>query len=107
MLLQVTYGSDHESDTKPIIPHMSSKSNAKLPAEITPQFLEVFILTLLAYCGTVPNPWYLPRPLQDIIANLWPAVFPQIPYNEQLYGSGTSVFRVASILWHLLICPPN
>ncbi|KIM70174.1 hypothetical protein SCLCIDRAFT_19106 [Scleroderma citrinum Foug A] len=99
MLLQVTYGSDHKSDTKPIIPRTSSKSNAKLPAEITPQFLEVFILTLLAYCGTVPNPWYLPHPLQDIIANLWPAVFPQIPYNEQLYGSGTSA-RQRIYDWH-------
>ncbi|KIM58989.1 hypothetical protein SCLCIDRAFT_27693 [Scleroderma citrinum Foug A] len=93
MLLQVTYGSNHKSDTKPIIPRTSSKSNAKLPAEITPQFLEVFIPTLLAYCGTVPNPWYLPHPLQDIITNLWPAVFPQIPYNEQLYGSGTSAHQ--------------
>jgi len=60
---------------------------------------------LLAYCGTVPNPWKLPHPLQDIITELWLVIFPQFLYDEQLYGSGTPVFLVASVLWHLFVRP--
>ncbi|KAI5997115.1 hypothetical protein EDD15DRAFT_2194781 [Pisolithus albus] len=94
-LLRVTCGTDHESGSKPTLPRAFGKSNTTLPEEISPRFQDVFIPTLLAFCGTVPNPWNLPHPLQDIIADLWPVVFPQIPYDEQQHGPGTSVFLVA------------
>ncbi|KAI5996949.1 hypothetical protein EDD15DRAFT_2194665 [Pisolithus albus] len=94
-LLRVTCGTDHESGSKPALPRAFGKSNTTLPEEISPRFQDVFIPTLLAFCGTVPNPWNLPHPLQDIIADLWPVVFPQIPYDEQQHGPGTSVFLVA------------
>ncbi|KAI6009293.1 hypothetical protein EDC04DRAFT_2610613 [Pisolithus marmoratus] len=95
MLLWVTCDGDHELDSKPAVSHMFSKSNTMLPKEISLWFQDIFIPTLLAYCGMVPNPWNLPHPLQDIIADLWPVVFPQIPYDEQQCGPGTPIFLVA------------
>ncbi|KAL4062952.1 hypothetical protein V8B97DRAFT_2026598 [Scleroderma yunnanense] len=56
------------------------------PAISAAQVQEVFIPTLLAYCGTFQHPWDLPQPLGDIIAELWPFVFPpSLPYDAQLY----------------------
>ena len=75
-----------------------------LPSEITGQFQDVFIPMLLAYYSIVPNSWKLPCPLQEIIVKLWPVVFPHIVYDEQLYGSGTPVFMVVSVLCYLSIC---
>ncbi|KAL4079460.1 hypothetical protein J3A83DRAFT_4185477 [Scleroderma citrinum] len=57
-----------------------------LPDEVSPWFQEVFIPTLLAYCGTFQHPWDLPQPFEDIIAELWPFVFPlSLPYDAQLH----------------------
>ncbi|KAL4071108.1 hypothetical protein V8B97DRAFT_1917682 [Scleroderma yunnanense] len=54
---------------------------------------DVFIPTLLAHCGTFLNPW---NPLlSNIIASSWQVIFVSIPYDEQLYGSGTPTFLVA------------
>ena len=64
---------------------MLSKSNTALPEAISQCFQEIFIPTLLTHCGTFLNPWNLPLPLSDIIANLWQVVFPQICYNEQFF----------------------
>ncbi|KAL4069121.1 hypothetical protein J3A83DRAFT_4189014 [Scleroderma citrinum] len=56
-------------------------------------FHDVFIPTLLAHCGTFLNPW---NPLlSNIIASSWQVIFVSIPYDEQLYGSGTPTFLVA------------
>ncbi|KIM62607.1 hypothetical protein SCLCIDRAFT_24901 [Scleroderma citrinum Foug A] len=87
---------DKEFDNKLVIqdhPTGIGNSNATLPQEISPHFQDVFIPTLLAYCSTIPNPWFLQ--LQDIIPDLWKVVFPRVPYNEQLFGTGTITFRVA------------
>ncbi|KAI5985830.1 hypothetical protein EDD15DRAFT_2373720 [Pisolithus albus] len=59
----------------PCLHHAIGKSNATLPLEISPRFQDVFIPTLLAYCGTVPNPWLIL--LQETFSALWPVVFPQ------------------------------
>ena len=70
-----------------------------LPDEISPQFQDVFVPTLLAYCGTFQYPWDLPKPLEDIISELWPFVFPpSLPYDAHLYGLGTDTQRLVSIL---------
>lgn len=82
-------------------------SNSVLPVGISPHFQDVFIPTLLAYCGTIPNPWDLPRPLEDIIAELWLVVFPQtLPYNAQPSGLRAFALWVASAFQYLLITNP-
>ena len=81
----------------------NNPSNAGLPEEISPRFQDFFIPTLLAYCGTVPNPWDLPQPLHVIIADLWPVVFPQTPYQERSYGVGTPTYNIVSDSWIILV----
>jgi len=71
-------------------------SNATLPGEISPRFQDTFIPMLLAYCSTIPNPWILPEPFEDLITEFWLVMFPCIPYNKQLYGAGTLVCHVVS-----------
>ncbi|KAI6099663.1 hypothetical protein F5141DRAFT_1066486 [Pisolithus sp. B1] len=68
-LLQIT-SEDDESDIKLAIPHVLGTSKSMLPEDISVWFQEVFIPTLLAYCGTTPNLWNLPCLLEDIIAEL-------------------------------------
>ncbi|KAI6031142.1 hypothetical protein BKA83DRAFT_4121896 [Pisolithus microcarpus] len=102
-LLQITSEGD-ESDVKSAIPRVLGTSKSMLPEDISVRFQEVFIPTLLAYCGTTPNPWNLPCSLEDIIAELWCVVFPPtLPYNVQLYGPGTPTHRLArqrTYDWH-------
>ncbi|KAI5989673.1 hypothetical protein EDD15DRAFT_2198362 [Pisolithus albus] len=59
-LLQIT-SADDEADIKLAIPHLPGTSKSMLPEEISIQFQEVFIPTLLAYCGIIPNLWNLPH----------------------------------------------
>ncbi|KAI6041788.1 hypothetical protein EDC04DRAFT_2601421 [Pisolithus marmoratus] len=92
--LLCTISSTDEEDKKFVIPCAIGKFNAMLPHEISPQFQDVFIPTLLAYCSTVPNPWLIP--LQDAFSALWPVMFPQVPYDEQVYRTGTSTFLVTA-----------
>ncbi|KAL4067127.1 hypothetical protein V8B97DRAFT_1919142 [Scleroderma yunnanense] len=77
------------------MPHPHHSSTTDLCEEILPQFQDIFIPTVLAYCSIALNPWDLQQPLHVIIANLWPVVFPQIPYEEQLYGVGTPTHNIA------------
>ena len=89
------------------MPRTHHSSTTDLCKEISPQFQDMFIPTLLAYCGMVPNPWDLQQPLHTIIANLWLVVFPQIPYEEQSYGVGTPTHNIVSTLWIIPVCCLN
>ncbi|KAI5994309.1 hypothetical protein EDC04DRAFT_2613213 [Pisolithus marmoratus] len=69
-LLWIT-SADNEVDLKLAVPYLLGMSKSMLPKEISIQFQDIFIPTLLAYCGTTSNPWNLPCPLKEIIAELW------------------------------------